>query len=566
MRIIKGNALNFGSYKALDFSFDNLGLAIVTGPTGSGKSTLLDLPPWVLGGKTAKNGSVDEIINWTSESEPTIGTLWVTIGGSNLAITRIRGSSKQNDLFWEENGDIKRGKDLNDTQKLLNERLGVDFAVYCAASYFNEFSEASIFFLASEKQKRQLFERLTSLKFPIELKDKLAKEKISVNALLSSIENELSNIVGQAHQTSNQLLNTHRKAEEWSKNKEVELKKLEIKSKNFSAELQAKIDAIKAKSYRLEAERERELNDLVDKLDALDQIVKPINYFDKKIDEEERRVSSLHNTCETCNQVIKVDNKLEALIAEKNENLKRLEKFTDVCHKIKDLQKFPNPYKDMLENQINHSNAYIGALEAKRSEINPFLQQKIDLETESNRLSDTQEKLENKRKSLVHKHKSLHQLQDLCMQLRALLLENCVKSIEASVNYYLTTYFDAEFKVVFDTSASESLCVEIYKNGHICYFTQLSKGQRQLLKLCFGASIMKLASNNNGQELNLACFDEPCDGLDEPLKIKAYSMFLELLKGYSSILVVDHNSTFQDLFSNRYKVRLNEDQSEIVSE
>jgi len=50
---------NFASYERLEFDFSPQGLTLIEGPTGSGKSTLCDAIPWILFGRTAKDGALD---------------------------------------------------------------------------------------------------------------------------------------------------------------------------------------------------------------------------------------------------------------------------------------------------------------------------------------------------------------------------------------------------------------------------------------------------------------------------------------------------------------------------
>jgi len=159
----------------------------------------------------------------------------------------------------------------------------------------------------------------------------------------------------------------------------------------------------------------------------------------------------------------------------------------------------------------------------------------------------------------------LDQLYDLSFKLRGELLRQSIKHVEVNTNRLLETYFDSALRVSFELSKLDDLNVTIAKNGNECSYRQLSKGQRGLLKLCFSISIMEIAANKAGLKFETLFFDEALDGLDTELKLKAYNLFAELEKSHSSVLVIDHNSELQSLFTKQYHVKLVNEESEITS-
>src|SRR5271166_6085820 len=154
MKILSCYVSDFASYEELHFNFQKQGLTLIQGPTGSGKSTLCDIIPWTLFGRTAKDGAVDEILKWNS-TEPAYGNLTLEVRGEKIAVTRARGkNAKDNDLILWVDDKLIRGKDLNDTQKLINTKLGMDLQLYLASAYFHEFSQTAGFFTATAKNRR----------------------------------------------------------------------------------------------------------------------------------------------------------------------------------------------------------------------------------------------------------------------------------------------------------------------------------------------------------------------------------------------------------------------------
>ena len=77
---------------------------------------------------------------------------------------------------------------------------------------------------------------------------------------------------------------------------------------------------------------------------------------------------------------------------------------------------------------------------------------------------------------------------------------------------------------------------------------------------------MKVSANSAGIQFENLFFDESLDGLDDELKTKAFDLFSELEKDHSSILMIDHAPSFQNLFQNKYKITIDSDISAIEYE
>lgn len=154
-------------------------------------------------------------------------------------------------------------------------------------------------------------------------------------------------------------------------------------------------------------------------------------------------------------------------------------------------------------------------------------------------------------------------LQDVVQLYRSSSIVSAIQDIENTTNNFLTTYFDAEIKVIFSVEAADKLDVSLLKDGNVCSFTQLSKGQRCLLKLCFGVAVMKSVSNHHGLSFKQAFFDEALDGLDETMKAKAFRMLETIALDYDSVFVVEHSEGLKALFNNAYTVSLIDGKSHI---
>lgn len=534
-------AHNFGSYKQLEIDFSAPGLSLIYGPTGSGKSTLPDLACWALYGVTAKNGAADDVRAWYTPEEPTRVILDVYTQGTRLQVTRVRGKANQNDLYWTQHGydAVYRGKDLKDTQKLLNERLGVDSSLYLTAAYFSEFSPTASFFLNNSKDRRAILERVANLDFPARLADRASGHKKIAKYDLDKEEKVLAKITGQVEYLRLSINRAERDCTEWARSQQLKIQQIKSKADSFDKDIRDKV------SVKL-AQRGHLLIDLLD-TGAHHAAIEQLNQDINRLPPED---------CPTCgknNPVRKND-----LIERRRyieDDLKKLEDKRKESNRLKEeiseLENLPNHYKDQLVLEIKTCNPHIESLARDTKELDRAVYNEARAAAQVTRLS--------------RDISNLSQLYDLSFNLRGELLNKAVFEVEAATNNYLEMHFDSEIKVTFSLDA-DTLEVAIQKSGYDCSYSQLSKGQRGLLKLAFVLSIMEAASNKAGIHFENIFMDEALDGLDSELKVKAFGLLEGLAAKHQSVYVIEHSVELQQLFSIKIKVSLDGDNSVIEHE
>ncbi len=468
MKVNSCQVQNFASYKDLEFNFTDQGLCLIQGPTGAGKSTLMDIIPWCLFGITSKNGPVTDVISWPG-TEITKVTLWL----DNVTIRRSRGpKAKDNDLmFIPTDGIVTRGKDLLDTQKLINQFLGLDAELYCAGSYFNEFSPTSQFFTTSAKNRRTLCEQLVDLSLAKRLSPKLKDE-------LGEVEDEMIKLETRVNKNQSNI---------------EMLERLQLTENN------------KAKSWNIQHENTRQYVML--------------NY--EKFEKNRKKI--MDKTCHTCGTVL------------------------EEPYEVTDLSE--NPHKQRLEELETTMNPHLNSVKDYTEEINL---KKLLIERD-----------ELMRKDLTDKISEFTQLQDIVNDYRSISITNTIQGLETQTNKLLEKHFDGEIKVNFQVEDADKLDVTIHKDGNVCSFSQLSKGQRQILKLTFGVSVMNSIQNHHGITFSQIWIDEGLDGFSEELKIKALKLFEELALQYESVFMVDHSEGVKAAVNNRYQVELINGESHI---
>lgn len=528
MRFLRAEATNFGSYDKLSFEFKDLGLCLLKGASGAGKSTIHDLIPWVLFGHTSKGGKVDDVINWI-KNETTEGALSLQLNDSRVIIVR-RSRGKTPDLSWTSDVDYYpvRGKDLPDTQRLLNELLGFDLDTYLMGAYFNEFSPSSTFFMDKKSRQRETLESLVSLVIPIKLDDEITHRKrdtiksieslekkaaiISYNLeLLKNREAAQQYIAKDFENTQSQKIKENKVLEEtFEINRNSQILELESKRKNYEEEKQAKLFRVKQEISRISSMMSKEL----------------CAYCGGKGPSYEDHITKVSN--------------LETTIY----SLQHATNLWDI--KIDKLRSTQNPHSNKV---MCTENPYI--LEIKQT------QEKIE-ELHLQHLS-----LTNPIASLTSFVSNLNQLSQLSDKLRGVMIKNTIEQIQKDTNLFLEKMFDGEISVKFDIKAKDNIDVALKKNSYDCSYSQLSRGQRSMLKLCFSVAMMKAIENKTGVHFSVLFFDEVLDGLSSNLKVKALSIFQYLSLRHESVLVTDHATEIEPEFDTRFLVTQEGDYSRV---
>lgn len=533
MRVISCQVENFASYGNLEYNFSNSGLTLLHGATGSGKSTLCDIIPWVLFGKTAKGGAVDDVLSWPGR-ETAWGRVAIYLNNKYYSIIRTR---KPNDLFFYEHGIENRnvrGKDLVDTQKLINQLLGFDYDLYLSAAYFHEFSQTSQFFTTTAKNRRAITEQLVDLTLPKKLQERTS---VKVKELKEALAAATQTYTIQATKVES-LVDQHKRDMEreaiWEANRAKRVSELLEKSEKFQSDTANYIMKLKLSAHSLDARSE-------------ESYIMEIKQQESELPPERKLY------CSSCGEA-KVDTVRETILAriadieeKRRDNFYKLRELKDTQDRIHNLERQENPYENQLATIAE--------------EINPY-----DLKTLESKLTVATTKLyelQQVEKTLRVEKSDLEILSDIVADFRGILIKNTVLDIEDSTNLYLSNHFDAEIKIALSIEDADKLEVSILKDGNKCVYTQLSKGQRQLLKLCFGVAVMEAVSNHHGINFNQLFFDEALDGLDDNFKAKAFKLLQTLSLKYESIFVVEHSADFKTLFPNKYLVELINGESQI---
>jgi DNA repair exonuclease SbcCD ATPase subunit len=602
MRLLDGHYENFGSYQVLDLNFDDLGLALVSGPTGAGKSTIMDAPAWCLFGITSKDGTADEVKSWFADG-PTVGRQEVQLADRTIiTVHRVRG--KTNDLYWEE-PDLKadqavvhRGKDLNETQRLLEARLGVSARLWLVAVYLHQFSDAGNFFIARAKDRRAILEEVADLSVAVRLGERASIRRKEAKERARDAELKVVQLSGRLDQLTKTVAATNKQFSEWESSRAAQELAADKAAKAFEAGRQARMSEIAeelealdgqivdrkkfekdraslaARTAKLEA-RSVSVNNgqaALSKLEVeLDMLTKEYRRFSKPgeavcphclgpsdNDNKKKHLALLDREMkEVAEEAESAAARQEALSAEVDAESEELSSFRETLRRrelenennINSFESRQREYKQ-LESSVN---AQADLASRLREQMNPH---GGPLAAVSCDLSDAKASLATAKKSQAAAESevvSFSQLYDLSVSLRGRLLDQAIEQLERATNECLEKYFDARVRVEFIID-DDRVEVALQRDGFACSFKQLSGGERCMLKLAFGLSLMHAASDQAGCHFDTLFLDEPLAGLDAELKVKAFGLFQGLAYDHGSVLVIEHDTEFQSLFETKYLV------------
>lgn len=602
MKLGKCFVTNFAAYKELMFDFSGVGLSLISGPTGVGKSTIMDATAWIIYGMSSKDSAADDMRSWFAD-DITHGAIEIGLADTTITIHRKRGKASDNDLFWYEydtGSKEYRGKDLKDTQKLLEERLGVTAELFMIGSYIHQFSNADTFFIAKAKDRREVLEKLADLALPIKLSGRTSDCRKEKKKELEAVVQEKAKVEGMLLQTNKSHGDLVCRLERYEIEKDRKVIELEDKAENFETERQDGIHKMVSKVEALSkmivdpTHIEGRLEQVKTQIKSLEQAKKDFMAASKKLTQLETEYKAANKECErlealekdgacpTCSSPLVGNNHFSGMYAEINFQrdtltadlsrhrvlYKLLESAVSVeksIHESYDKCRDDKASNDALIKEITDfktkiavdkakPNHYLGMLETLKAEVNPYDAQ---LQAVCSTIDELRDKLEVSTQDInetEHLIASLTWLYDKSFELRANMLERAKNELADKTNAYLEKYFDADLRIKLTFEGSDKLNVDITKDGYNCPYKQLSGGERCMLKLAFNLCLMKRAEDVAGVKFNTVMLDEVLNGLDADLKTKAFNMLQSLESEYDSILLIDHFPEFKNLFTNQYLV------------
>lgn len=607
MKPTRLQANNFLSIGSLDFPFEK-GLVLITGENldapkassnGAGKSSILEAIAWCLWGETIRGLKTDSVVNERVGKDCKV-QLTLQENSSTYDIIRTRKCEKDdkpNDLRFLVNGKDCTKSTVIQTQKQIDQLLGMDFPIFCALMPGAGVKVASL----SDGAVKQLLERLLHTEeLDVAYREALQQCRVirenlkeARTFLLSSQENIMAakariSSIDQSHKT-------------FTDKKTKKLQELNAKREEIIQSFEYTRDAIKDLQVNLQAESAltSELKDLETQKKDLDDEYKfrydlytsqKVEYMAEKKDLE-RTISQeqklleveVEDQCPTCLQpcteeykevlrqerLASIETKQAKLVAlKKPEAPEKAQNYSSI---IRDIEAVKSGLRE-LERTKN-------TLSLKTKELSLW-QKMLDENTEAIRKvkkekNPFQDILDQEKQKLEELEKTsklyTEQVKDLATKeymysfwtkgfspqgIRSLLLSSVVPILNKRAEYYCATLTNKELTIKFKTKTtlksgktSEKFNIEVKYLHGASSWKGSSAGEKAradlIIALCLGDLANMCASNT----LSFRFFDEPFENVDEA-GVEAINVLLnQQVEDHHSVYVVTHNSAFAQLFS-----------------
>lgn len=316
-----------------------------------------------------------------------------------------------------------------------------------------------------------------------------------------------------------------------------------------STVLQAQIDQMKTEAFKIASDVQTEQSnkdrilqevatyqfnfnnektDILADLDSKSQLA-------SKFEEEVRQVSS---------QVLEQESKIRSLKGE----------ISVEDSKIKNIEVSIEQNQNTYQTNLSRSQAQIESINKRVNSYVEFIANK------TKELSEITENYQQLLKDLpaIEKEQEVNEFLITAFGNRGLksyIFEQIVNEINAKANENLTYLFDTDVRVEFNVKEttkkstgeiSNKFETVVTLDGQSKELGSFSGGERRRMILAVDLALSKIIQNRSSKSVSLLVFDEYFEGLDRAGKEKMMDLLKEITN--TTILVIDHNTEFQNLF------------------
>lgn len=360
-------AKNFLSWESLKFNIES-GVTLIQGynhdddtPEGSGKSAILNALSWCIYGKLPKEANIDDVIREGQKS------CEVQIEFGHDFIVRTR---KPNDLFILKfdgtEHKIIKGKDAKETQKMIEDLVGLSFEAFCQSIYFAQ-NNPKKFITSNQEEKGKILSEVQDL----EIFDNARKEVLELQKIEKT---KLEKFETQIREFDLKIEHSNQTIQILERNKQEKIKESETRVRDFKRKQGDLVNKIE--------ENDRQIQEISKKIETLNELneIEKENLLKNEIDNLKTDRSTIKAQLSTITQQINILSDYNSSIRRYEQNQKSIqEKIEKLVKFIEDpTSKCPTCGTVLSVKDTKTSIKEISGLEKESSEIQVLINELLD--------------------------------------------------------------------------------------------------------------------------------------------------------------------------------------------
>jgi DNA repair exonuclease SbcCD ATPase subunit len=618
MRLGEMTVQNFLSIQDAEMDFSNKGLVLVQGSNedstafdsnGAGKSTLVsESPTWCIYGKTIRGFKPDKVVNRIAEKNTRVSLKVYDDMGDEYEIIRHRKHKEhKNHVLLYRNGENITGKSDTDTDKMIEDIIGMDFVTFSNSIMFGQ-GAGTMFALATDATQKQVLERMLQIELFKDMQEQakksLAEEEKKISDVTANIQ---SNQTGLATiKTTIEDLQTKEAALEKTVdvrinqlNKEYEEAEDQLSLQPSTEDLEsdkAEVEGLIAdvkkglESYESTEKQKTEL------LGTINSLEKEIDKYDKHIKKTEKQLDDVKNkrdipeNCSACGQSLPledttaIENHLQSDIdknkKEREEAVEDLEEMKGYLKKTNKKLENKKPLEENLNDlrtELAETNSEIKSIGDKKASIKKTMsgierQIKEQEELKNSTFTEIIEKNIEDAKTLEATIKELTETMSTHMALadkytfwvngfgnqgiKSVLLDSVTPFLNERANYYLSKLTESTIEVEFTTqeklkngNMKDKFSVKVTNIHGDDEYKGNSNGEKRRVDVAINMALQDLVSSRSNKKLDIIVYDEVFDGLDEIGCNTVIELLQEKARMFGTVIVITHNEHLKQMFT-----------------
>lgn len=619
MEWTKVYAQNFLSFEEIILDLKDRGIVLVEGvnltsskfrSNGSGKSSLLEPILYGAYDTTSKGLKADDIIN-RQVGKNTVVILEGTKGKDKYRIERYRKHTKHKNkvkLFC--NNEEITAKSAADTNKMIQDLIGVDYNTFVNSIMFSQGSGAGRFAIATDKEKKEILENLVNLQIYVNAqeiaKNRAKAKQAEIDEKKREIERldwDLSNITSREQEDQQRYQTTKNMIEQEEQSyldKKEEMEQyiqtqgaVKLQLIDEVTKLQAELE--KVSSVNVANPHQERVDKLTQALNICRNKKSELTYQQNEIVKKYQQLKTNTN-CPVCGNLLdeahrekemaELKEQLRPIVIELNNTNQTIEQFEAAYNETYQLYA---QVKADQDNVVSEYRALTNQIATKEQQIQQYSNQLEAYRTQLSNIQGTINKLknvpeptprENERLSIQEKKQALRE-QMLALEKDKTKLENTVKifsnsGVKSHVldlvtpflneqgNKYLAMLSGPDMELTFSTQTpkkdgemTEKFDVKLTNSVGGDNYKANSEGEKKRADISIALALQDLVMSRAESPVNFVVYDEVFDALDSVGAENVVTLLKERQKTIKTIFVITHSEHLKPLFDKTITVTKN---------